>query len=47
MTIDELQQYAITLGVGIGCENENPDLVTAIFAGIVTSTVDIVNFTGF
>ena len=47
MTIEELQQYATSIGVGIGCEHANQDLITAIFAGIVTSTVDIVNFTGF
>jgi len=47
MTIEELQEYAITLGVGIMCENENQELVTAILEGIVTTEIQIVNFTGF
>ena len=47
MTIDELQEYAISLGVGIGCENENRDLINAIFAGWVQDPVGIVNFKDF
>jgi len=42
MTITELLEYATSIGKG-----ENYDLVTAIFAGIVTSEIQIVNFTGF
>ena len=47
MTIDELQEYAISLVVGIGSEHENPDLVIAIFAGWVQDPVGIVNFKDF
>ncbi len=47
MTIDELQQYAISLGVGIGCEHADQDLINAIFAGLVTSKIQVSTFTGF
>ncbi len=47
MTISELLQYATSLGIGIGCENENPDVVTAILDGIITDELQIADFCGF
>ena len=47
MTIEELLEYAITIGVGIGPESKYPDLATAIELGTVTTKIQIVNFTGF
>jgi hypothetical protein len=42
MTINELLEYAQLIG-----RDEDMDLVTAIFNKLVTTKVQVVNFTGF
>ena len=47
MTIIELLEYATSIGVVIGPESKDQDLITAIVEGIVTDKPGVVNFTGF
>jgi hypothetical protein len=47
MTINELHEYAISLGIGIGCAKENKDLVHAIAFGVITTKDQIHTFRAF
>ncbi len=47
MTINELHEYAISLGIGIGCAGENKDLVHAIAFGYITTKAQIHSFKAF